>query len=449
MAVVVVNQGRKGDTGATGATGETGATGATGPKGDTGAPWSENVSDGRAPARNGSSTVNATLDHIPDTATRLAMLPAERLTVADSVPLVRGVTTSINLALACPYTATVGYNQYLDSSTVSLTDGIPASRIYNDNVIPADIGWYNGSTQHIDQVKIDLGAICFIESTSQFMGSNGNQILFPSNIKVEVSRDNVNFTEVFSGSYSSYNPAPTTDTALWFTQTFAPCFARYVLFSYTQAAAKWTFTGEHKAIGARIGMRPMMNFIFDGDSMQAVATPSTVAPKFMAALAGTGIAAAYSNVCVGGKTCYQLIDDAPAKVDVLLVPGVRNIIMPGFGTNDLFTGRTAAQLLADCETYCRARFAAGAAEVWPWTVTPRYAVNIDPGYETQRALYNPALRTSTFATGIRDIANDSRIGWVNADQNTYLYLDRTHWTEMGCGIAAGVSARAFTSGTSL
>lgn len=112
--------------------------------------------------------------------------------------------------------------------------------------------------------------------------------------------------------------------------------------------------------------------------------------------------------------------DDPAKV-LAIKGGHSNVVVALAGTNDLFNGRTAVQLLADVQAYAAAVQAAG-HRVVVGTVAPRSDGGWTGGMETQRVAYNTALRAShAFADGFVDVD-------VIAPG---LQGDGVHWTAAG------------------
>jgi peptidoglycan/xylan/chitin deacetylase (PgdA/CDA1 family) len=112
---IEVMNGTKGDKGDPG---DPGAAGDKGDTGDTGDSWSVGTSDGRVPARSGAGTVDATLDHMPDSATRIAMSAAQ----SSMVVSLAGVSSG-----AIPSAATGGV--FEDGPSIASVSGMVRRRM--------------------------------------------------------------------------------------------------------------------------------------------------------------------------------------------------------------------------------------------------------------------------------------------------------------------------------
>lgn len=132
------------------------------------------------------------------------------------------------------------------------------------------------------------------------------------------------------------------------------------------------------------------------------------------AIPGQGVTASVSPL-----TSTMTVDD-PAKV-LALKGGFRNILVALAGTNDLYNGRTAVQLLADLTAYVAAAQALG-HRVIVGTIAPRTDVPWTGPMETQRVAYNTALRaTHAGADGFVDVDTIAPA----------LQGDGVHWTVAG------------------
>lgn len=132
------------------------------------------------------------------------------------------------------------------------------------------------------------------------------------------------------------------------------------------------------------------------------------------AIPGQGVTSSVSPL-----TSTMTVDD-PAKV-LALKGSFSNIIVALAGTNDLYNGRTAVQLLADLTAYVAAAKALG-HRVIVGTIAPRSDAPWTAPMETQRTAYNTALRaTHAGADGFVDVdtINPARQG------------DGVHWTDVG------------------
>lgn len=184
------------------------------------------------------------------------------------------------------------------------------------------------------------------------------------------------------------------------------------------------------------------NIVLSGDSQTA---NDLWPPLFRSFLRGT-IAA--HNVAVSGKRLQALITDDVSRVDSIYVTGALNVCICWAGTNDLcYEDGTAEQLLADAETYCAARKAAG-WRVFVGTVLPRGNAPDPTTYEARRVAYNAALRSDySFADGLIDVAADSRIGAPGANTNATFFASESgawvHINSAGGDIVANIAAREY------
>ena len=132
------------------------------------------------------------------------------------------------------------------------------------------------------------------------------------------------------------------------------------------------------------------------------------------AIPGQGVTSSVSPL-----TSTMTVDD-PAKV-LALKGSFSNIIVALAGTNDLYNGRTAVQLLADLTAYVAAAKALG-HRVIVGTVAPRSDAPWTAPMETQRTVYNTALRATHAGAD----------GFVDVDAiNPARQADGVHWTDVG------------------
>lgn len=156
-----------------------------------------------------------------------------------------------------------------------------------------------------------------------------------------------------------------------------------------------------------------------------------------------------TNIGTGGWPLGALIGEAPAKVDPLFDPSLKeNVLIVFGGTNDLGGGhKSAAAAYADLISYCRARRAAH-----PWrilVVTPPVAAypGVYPAdFDTQMVQYDALIRRNWhwFADGIVDVGADPRLGKPGAEHNAVYFSDKdfTHLTDAGYAIVGHDAAQA-------
>ena len=155
------------------------------------------------------------------------------------------------------------------------------------------------------------------------------------------------------------------------------------------------------------------------------------------------------NIGTGGWPLGALIGEAPAKVDPLFDPHLKqNVLIVFGGTNDLGGGhKSAAAAFGDLLTYCRARHAAH-----PWrvlVVTPPVAAypSVYPAdFDAQMVQYDGLIRKywRFFADGIVDVGADPRLGAPGAEHNAAYFSDKdfTHLTDAGYAIVGHDAALA-------
>jgi lysophospholipase L1-like esterase len=181
--------------------------------------------------------------------------------------------------------------------------------------------------------------------------------------------------------------------------------------------------------------------VCDGDSMTAGfgLQPSEFYPTVLA----NSIDAAWdvANTAVTGRNIQQMIDAAPASVDVLYGgSGQTNIVVILGGSNDVATGTSSSTILSRLATYVSDRravgWSSGTSRIAFGTIPPNGGLS--GAQETVRQTVNTALRANAggiYGDILVDFAADSRLDDA-LDTTYYFEGDRLHWTAAGAAVAA-------------
>lgn len=154
----------------------------------------------------------------------------------------------------------------------------------------------------------------------------------------------------------------------------------------------------------------------------------------------------FYNEAAGGSQFSNLLANYAASVGLTLSQySDLRIVLVACGTNDLtIGGRTAAQILADMQTYCgNVRTSGG--KVIVGTVLPNSVWN-GTQIATQQTL-NSSIRSgwTGFADGLADYAADPVMGLQANAFNGLLYSGGLHPTALGHSYLAPIAAAAFNS----
>jgi lysophospholipase L1-like esterase len=181
--------------------------------------------------------------------------------------------------------------------------------------------------------------------------------------------------------------------------------------------------------------------VADGDSMTAGfgLDPSEFYPTVLE----NSIDAAWdvANTAVTGRNIQQMIDAAPASVDVLYGgSGQTNIVVILGGSNDVATGTSSSTILSRLATYVSDRravgWSSGTSRVAFGTIPPNGGLS--GAQETVRQTVNTALRANAggiYGDILVDFAADPRLDDA-LDTTYYFEGDRLHWTAAGAAVAA-------------
>ena len=154
-----------------------------------------------------------------------------------------------------------------------------------------------------------------------------------------------------------------------------------------------------------------MALIGVGDSIVNGQGATTVAQTWLQ-IAGVGLGASIVNSGNPGQSMQQRVAVSSAIRAAIFETGLRNVVVVSEGTNDLGTGRTAAQLQADWITYCTEfRASNPTAKLIGCTLLPR-AVSFSGGansttFAADRTTFNTWLRANyaTYMDGIADFGD--------------------------------------------
>lgn len=177
--------------------------------------------------------------------------------------------------------------------------------------------------------------------------------------------------------------------------------------------------------------------VTEGDSLTAgygVASSGNY-PAQLAALMPTWTVA---NVGQNSAALTGMTTRATSQVDSLHSAG-GYIVLWG-GTNDMYAGASAATAYSRYVAYCQARQAVG-WNVVAVTVLPRSHAGLPADFESSRQTFNANIRSNwpTFADALADVASDTRIGDLGAEENTAYYLsDLVHLNSTGYSIVANI-----------
>lgn len=182
--------------------------------------------------------------------------------------------------------------------------------------------------------------------------------------------------------------------------------------------------------------------VFDGDSRTI---GSGGAGPYSVPCMATVIASRQAisrNFGVAGQTVAQMSGDAVAQIDPLrtLIKGV--VVIWG-GYNDHATDAvSAATIETRLWTYCDARRTAG----WKVMVCSELPAN-NTGWQAVRDTLNTAIvaNWASHADALANLGADATMGPWAARDDTNLYLDKTHPTDVGYAIIAGLVATAIAS----
>lgn len=190
------------------------------------------------------------------------------------------------------------------------------------------------------------------------------------------------------------------------------------------------------AIGTS-SVTPTLTYV--GDSLTIGNGLNTPYPNSVTPPTYNGVALSVSNIGVVSRTVSTMMDKAAINLNPLYAykSGLNIAVILG-GTNDLFTGSTAAQTYSLIQQFAQHQRSLG-FKVLVGTLPS--AVTID----TDRQTVNTYIRAGwqTFADGLVDFASNANIGAAAAYTNaTYFQVDQIHPTNAGNTIMAGLAQTA-------
>lgn len=197
--------------------------------------------------------------------------------------------------------------------------------------------------------------------------------------------------------------------------------------------------------------------MFDGDSITTgfglAIPPDKPYPVQLIELFGKG---SLINKAVGGQTLAQMEVDAATDIDALLgfANGANLVLSWWGGTNDNYTGASAATIISRLDIYYAARKAAGWRQI-EVGMLPRSNSGTPAGFEANRqAIRTDRLSKYTIATAETniwknadgnfyvDMGADTTMGLAGQETSTTYYLDLVHPTNAGYAIAANYVKKA-------
>lgn len=176
------------------------------------------------------------------------------------------------------------------------------------------------------------------------------------------------------------------------------------------------------------------NFVFDGNGLTlggtggAVPYPTLLSQKAPLNSNGTD----FTNLGVSGQTTQQMIDDAVAQVDALIVADVRNILFAWEIAEDIYVNGDVNAAFTRFKNYCLARRAAG-WKVIVLNLTPRSQTTAfgDSPSQFQTKLNNAnallAAQWTDFSDGFVDLLQDASLATLSG---TY-FPDNIHPSTAG------------------
>lgn len=217
--------------------------------------------------------------------------------------------------------------------------------------------------------------------------------------------------------------------------------------------------GRDLSAGDRTALRAALNTVYGitespaarvvwvGDSLPASSSSSS--PRFygypkMSERLLPGEFHAY-NVAGGGQRIEVQLPLYATQVGTITTAYADNrIVFVAYGTNDITSGRTDAQIYADIQSYCALVQADGAKAIVA-TILP--ASGHSAPQQATRLSVNDSVRTNwaSFADGLADFASDPTMGPQSAASDAALYPDGLHPSRIGHGHLAPIAAAAIQS----
>lgn len=200
-----------------------------------------------------------------------------------------------------------------------------------------------------------------------------------------------------------------------------------------------------------------VNIVFDGDSITAGDGSSGAAARYPYQVTHrapiNGTLTSWDNVAVSGHRWHNGDEHG---VDEAYVDGRLNILVPWFGTNDIFLdGLDAVQTAQEARRYIAKRLVAHPDwHIVLMTILPRFYSGDQEQCDTLNGIidtYNADLRANFRAWGARAFV-DNRLPGSYFDFATYeeaefekapgyFYVDKVHLSDAGYAYLAGVVAR--------
>lgn len=182
--------------------------------------------------------------------------------------------------------------------------------------------------------------------------------------------------------------------------------------------------------------------VFDGQSLNLIPGSNTYPMQMMAELEFDGYPLPWANVARGGASWTELTNGtdlypaAPLRLYPRANIGLQTVLVLCGGTSDIFTeGDTGAEIYADMELYADNARGAGFDFVVAQTITPYNGISA--GQETARDDANARILADA-GNAFDDTVNLTTDPDMENPLSSY-YVDGTHWTETGAGVAADLT----------
>lgn len=224
------------------------------------------------------------------------------------------------------------------------------------------------------------------------------------------------------------------------------------LIVYNNPVANLNAVAIEKYLLAKYRISPVLTLrvvVFTGNSIvagQGVAQGTQDFPSVALTLLNTPGAwkaphiRAYNKGAGGQTTAQMLIGDRVAVDRKLSQFHPANVVIIFEGSNDLYSGATAATALANLlEAYSLQRGACPGTAVGVGTILPRSQGGTPASFNANRAVVNAGLQAA-LGTDVVDFAADPNMGSDGASDNATYYQDGTHPTVAGQAILGTIAA---------
>lgn len=216
-------------------------------------------------------------------------------------------------------------------------------------------------------------------------------------------------------------------------------YKRALTDSQMQAVGSWM----RSAYSIQLPTPSQYNILAMGNSL-GVGYSSNNQWVFNTAFRALGIAEReWINWSKGGQSTPQLtsqfVTTVQPQINMAIAANKRLYVFWEL-TNDLAVdpSGTAASCMAHLVTHVQQAQAAGLTQIVVGTCLPRKAVLFNANFEVERPGLNAAVvaGAATYGYRVADVASDPVLGDVNAPDDTSLYPDKLHLTDLGASYAS-------------